>query len=109
MMPNSNFSASMRPQLSGRTSFPQHNAILVLVVLTIPPLLVAWICGYRQPKELVTVAVLLSALTLALTVTFGKLTGVSTGMIEPILVRALAGFLAGTIAVWHAAQPRPVA
>lgn len=88
----------------GRLKVPQHNFVLAPVVLTIPPLLVAWICGYRRPKELLVVAVLLSVLTLALTVIFGKLTGVSTGMVEPIIVRTLAGFLAGTIAFWRAGR-----
>jgi hypothetical protein len=82
----------------GHLKVPQHNAILAPVVLTVPPLLVAWICGYRRPKELIIVAVLLSALTLVLTVTFGRITGISTGMAEPILVRTLAGFVAGMIA-----------
>lgn len=91
----------------GRLKVPQHNAILAPVVLTIPPLLVAWICGYCRPKELIFMAGLLSVLTLVLTVIFGRLTGISTGMIEPILVRTLAGFLAGTIAVWRMDRPRP--
>jgi hypothetical protein len=90
----------------GRLKVPQHNFILAPVVLTVPPLLVAWICGYRCPKELIVVAVLLSALTLALTVIFGKLTGVSTGMTEPIIVRSLAGYLAGTTAVWRTNRAR---
>ena len=84
----------------GHLKVPQHNAILAPVVLSVPPLLVAWICGYRRPKELMAVAVLLSVLTLGLTVLLGRLSGVSTGMLEPILVRTLAGFLAGTLAVW---------
>lgn len=88
----------------GHLKVPQHNAILAPVVLTVPPLLVAWICGYRRPKELIAVAILLSALTLALTVTFGRITGISTGMAEPILVRTLAGFLAGVIANQMAAK-----
>jgi len=91
----------------GHLKVPQHNAILAPVVLTIPPLLVAWICGYRRPKELVAVAVLLSVLTLGLTVTFGRITGVSTGMLEPIIVRTLAGFIAGMIAVWQTNRTRP--
>ena len=40
----------------GHLKVPQDNAILAPVVLTIPPLLVAWICGYRRPKELIAVA-----------------------------------------------------
>ena len=91
----------------GHLKIPQHNAILAPVVLTVPPLLVAWICGYRRPKELIAVAVLLSVLTLALTVTFGRITGVSTGMIEPSIVRTLAGFLSGVIAVWRMDKLRP--
>ena len=82
----------------GHLKAPQHNAILAPVVLTIPPLLAAWICGYHRPRELVIVALLLSVATLVLTVTLGKLTGISTGMAEPVLVRALSGFLAGLIA-----------
>ncbi len=91
----------------GHLKVPQHNGILAPVVLTVPPLLVAWICGYRRPKELAAVAVLLSVMTLVLTVTFGRITGVSIGMIEPILNRLLAGFLAGMIAVWWMDRVRP--
>ena len=81
----------------GHLKVPQDNAILAPVVLTIPPLLVAWICGYRRPKELIAVAVSLSLLTLGLTVIAGALTGISTGMVEPIINRTLAGFLVGSI------------
>ena len=83
----------------GRLKVPQDNAILAPIVLTIPPLLVAWTCGYRRPKELILVAVSLSLMTLGLTAVAGKLTGVSTGMLEPIINRTLAGFLVGLIAV----------
>lgn len=91
----------------GHLKVPQHNAILAPVVLTIPPVLAAWICGYRRPKELAVLAVLLSVLTLVFTVVFGRLTGVSTGMIEPIIVRTVAGFLAGTIANWQINRTQP--
>jgi hypothetical protein len=84
--------------VAGHLKVPQHNAILAPVVLTIPPLLVAWICGYRRPGELIAVAVSLSLLTLGLTIIAGRLTGISTGMAEPIVVRVLAGFLAGMLA-----------
>jgi hypothetical protein len=76
---------------------PQDNAILAPIVLTIPPVLAAWLCGYRRPKEWAAVAVLLSVLTLVITIVAGKITGISTGMIEPIIDRVLAGFLAGAI------------
>jgi hypothetical protein len=82
----------------GRLKVPQDNAILAPVVLTIPPVLAAWICGYRWPKEMGVVAVLLSVLTLGFTLLAGRLTGVSTGFLEPIVVRALSGFLAGAFA-----------
>lgn len=81
----------------GRLRVPQDNAILAPVVLTVPPLLAAWATGRRRPRALIVLAVLLSVLTLGLTLIAGRLTGVSTGMAEPLIVRALAGFLAGLI------------
>ncbi|MBI5395614.1 MAG: hypothetical protein HZA91_09995 [Verrucomicrobia bacterium] len=90
----------------GHLKVPQDNAILAPVVLTIPPVLAAWICGYRWPKELVLVAIVLSVLTLGLTLLAGRLTGVSTGLLEPIIVRAIAGFLAGSIV--NRGRPRAV-
>jgi hypothetical protein len=74
---------------------PQDNAILAPVVLTVPPVLAAWICGYRRPKAWIIAAALLSVLTLGFTLLAGRLTGVSTGLVQPIIVRALAGFVAG--------------
>lgn len=82
----------------GRLKVPQDNAILAPIVLTIPPLLTAWICGYRRPKDWVTVAALLGVLTLVFTLLAGRLTQVSTGLLEPIIVRSIAGFLGGMIA-----------
>ncbi len=82
----------------GHLKVPRDNVILAPVVLTIPPVLVAWLCGYRRPRELVTVAVWLSGLTLLLTVLANRITGVKTGLLEPIFIRLLAGFLAGLIA-----------
>ena len=82
----------------GHLKVPQDNAILAPVVLTVPPVVAVWLCGFRRPRELATTAVLLSVLTLALTLLVGRLTGVSTGMLEPIINRSLAGFLGGVIA-----------
>lgn len=82
----------------GHLKPPQDNAILGPVVLTIPPVLAAWLCGYRRPRELATVAILLSVFTLVLTVVVNWITGVNTGMIEPIVNRLLAGFVAALIA-----------
>jgi hypothetical protein len=81
----------------GRLRVPQDNAILAPVVLTVPPLLAAWAIGRRRLRELLLLALLLSALTLVLTLAAGRLTGVKTGIVEPLIVRAAAGFLAGLV------------
>ena len=81
----------------GRLRVPQDNAILAPVVLTVPPMLTAWICGYRRPKEFIIVAVLAGVMTLLLTAVAGRLTGISTGLAEPIVVRTIAGFFSGII------------
>ena len=90
----------------GHLKPPQDNAVLAPIVLTIPPLVAAWLCGYRRPRMLIWTAILLSVLTLLLTAIAGRLTGISTGMVEPILNRVLVGFLAGLIANrWIARAP----
>ncbi|MCX7010420.1 MAG: hypothetical protein NTY53_24795 [Kiritimatiellaeota bacterium] len=81
----------------GGLRVPRDNAILAPVVLTLPPLLTAWLGGYRWPGELMVMALALAVLTLVLTLLFGNLTGVSTGLLEPLLVRSLAGFLTGLL------------
>jgi hypothetical protein len=81
----------------GGLRVPQDNAVIAPIILTIPPVLAAWISGYRRPKEWAILAVLASVLTLGLTLLAGRITGISTGLVEPIIVRTLAGFLAGTI------------
>ena len=75
----------------------EDNAVIAPIVLTIPPVLAAWIAGYRRPKEWIILAILASVLTLGLTLLACRITGISTGLAEPIVVRTLAGFLAGTI------------
>lgn len=70
---------------------------LRLVVLTIPPALATWVCGYRKPKEFALLALLASVLTAGISILVGRLTGVSTGMVEPIINRSIAGFLAAAI------------
>ena len=77
---------------------PRDNAVIAPIVLTIPPVLTTWICGYRRPNEFVTLAVLTSILTLIVTLGIDRLTGKSTGLLQPILSRFISGFLAGTIA-----------
>jgi hypothetical protein len=81
----------------GGLRVPEDNAVIAPIVLTIPPVLAAWIAGYRRPKEWIILAILASVLTLGLTLLACRITGISTGLAEPIVVRTLAGFLAGTI------------
>ena len=82
----------------GGLRVPRDNAILAPVVLTLPPILTGWICGYGWPKGFIALAVGLALLTLGLTLLAGRLTGISTGLVEPLVVRFLAGFLASVIA-----------
>ena len=77
---------------------PQDNARIAPVILTISPLLAALISGYRKPKALLTVVVLTAAITVAVTLTFINITGISTGLIEPAINRLTAGLLAGLAA-----------
>jgi hypothetical protein len=76
---------------------PRDNAIIAPLLLTISPVAAALICGYRRPKEFVLLVVLTVVLTVLCVLVFSRLTGISTGLIEPIIVRSLAGFLAAAI------------
>jgi hypothetical protein len=80
-----------------RLRIPQDNAIIAPILLTISPIAAAWICDYRRPRELITVAVLAVFLTLLIVIVFGRVTGISTGLAAPIVIRSLAGFLAGVM------------
>lgn len=80
-----------------RLRIPQQNAIIAPIILTIPPLLAAWIAGYRSPKELVVVAVATAVFTLVVTLTVTHFTGVATGLLEPLINRPIAGFLAALL------------
>jgi len=91
----------------GGLRVPRDNAILAPVVLTLPPLLTAWLSGFRWPGEFIALAMGLAVLTLVLTLLFGRLTGVSTGLVEPLLVRSLAGFLASVLANRITARAKP--
>ncbi len=82
----------------GGLRVPHDNAVIAPIILTVPPALAALISGYRRPKEFVILVILTSILTLSLTIVGGRLTGISTGLVEPIIVRTIAGFLAATIA-----------
>lgn len=84
----------------------RDNALIWPVILTIPPVLATWICGYRWPKEFVTLVVLTSVLTFVITQLVIKVTGISTGVIEGMINRAVPGFLAAAITKRVAAKTR---
>jgi len=66
----------------------------------------AWMCGYRRPKELLTLAYLTAVLTFILTQVVMKTTGVYHGFTEPIIDRWISAFLAGQITKRLAAQAK---
>lgn len=74
---------------------PQDNARIAPVILTIPPILAALASGYRKPKAFVTIVVLTAIITVAVTHAFIKITGISAGLVEPMINRLVAGVLAG--------------
>ncbi len=81
-----------------RWRVPEDNARIAPAVLTIPPMLAAWLSGYRRPlKDFLTVAELAAILTLLITIIVSRLSGVSTGLVEPIVNRSAAGWLAALI------------
>ena len=80
-----------------RLRIPQDNAIIAPILLIVSPLAAALICGYRRPKELIVAAVATVFLTLVFVMAFGRITGISTGIAPPIVLRTLAGCLAGAL------------
>lgn len=77
---------------------PQDNARIAPVLLTLAPALAAALSGFRRPlKDLLTVVAFASLLTLLITVVVSRLSGISTGLIEPIINRSIAGWLAAAI------------
>ena len=76
---------------------PKDNARIAPVLLTLAPVLAAGFSGFRRPlKDFLTVAALASILTLLITIVVSRLSGISTGLIEPIINRSIAGWLAAT-------------
>ena len=76
---------------------PGDNARIAPILLTIPPVLAALVCGYRRPKAFLLVVILTVVLTVMITLAANRVTGISTGLVEPIVTRSLAGLLAGAI------------
>ncbi len=83
--------------LCGGLRVPEDNATIAPLILTVPPILAATLAGYGKPKEFVMLVVFTVVLTMVITLTVNKLTGISTGLLEPIINRSIAGFLAATI------------
>ena len=76
---------------------PKDNAIIAPILLTASPVLAALITGFRRPKEFFLVILLAVAMTLLCSSVFGRLTGIKTGLLEPVVIRSLAGLLAAAI------------
>lgn len=81
-----------------RLKIPADNAIIAPIILTIPPVIAARIAGYRAGRGLFLLAGLTAVLTLGVTLLVTHFTGVSTGLIEPLINRPAAAFLAAVIA-----------
>jgi hypothetical protein len=81
-----------------RLKIPQHNSIIAPIILTLPPMLAAWLAGYRTRKGLLLLAGLTAVLTVVVTLTVTHFTGVSTGLREPLINRPIAAVLAAIIA-----------
>jgi hypothetical protein len=77
---------------------PADNWRIAPIILVLPPLLAAWLTGHRRSKELLVLAGLACVLTLVITLAVNRLTGIHTGLLEPIINRTLAGFLAALAA-----------
>jgi hypothetical protein len=84
----------------------KDDALIWLIILTIPPVLAAWTCGYRRPKGFVLLVVLTAVLTFIITQIVVYCTLFHTGLVEPIIDRSIAGFLAGEITKQVAAKTR---
>ena len=82
-----------------KKTVPQDNKILAPIVLTVPPVVSALVSGYRRLGEFVALVLLTTVLTLEVTIVVNKVTGVSTGLLEPIIDRWIAGFLAAVLTV----------
>lgn len=77
---------------------PQDNARIAPILLTLPPVLVVAFSGYRRPfKDFIATAALVAVLTVAITVVVNRLSGITTGLIEPIINRSAAGWLAAAL------------
>jgi hypothetical protein len=75
----------------------KDSALIWAIILTVPTVLAAWICGYRGVKEFALVAGLTALLTFVITQLLMRSIPFSTGLVEPIVERSLAALLAAEI------------
>ncbi len=83
----------------GRLRVPEDNAIIAPIILIVAPIAAGWLCGYRTPKTLAILAGTTVALTLLGVFVVNRLTGISTGLVAPIVIRTAAGALAARLTV----------
>ncbi len=89
----------------GRLHIPDDNAVIAPILLVVSPVAAALICGYRRPITVIALAVLTVVMTVALVIGFGRLTGISTGLAPPIVLRTLAGSFACLVSSRMSALP----
>lgn len=82
----------------GGLRIPEDTGKVAIVLLTVVPALAAFLSGFRTLKSFLIVAFSAALLTLFLTVSVNKLTGLGTGNVEPIIVRFISGFIAAYFA-----------
>jgi hypothetical protein len=81
----------------GRLRIPQDNATIAPILLIASPLIASWFCHYRRLRDLLLLSFLAVLLTLLFVLVFSRLTGISTGIFPPIVLRTAAGFVAALI------------
>ena len=77
-----------------RLRIPEDNAVIASILLAVSPVAAALVCRYRRPRSILLLSIVTVLLTIALVMAFGRLTGISTGIVPPIVIRTLAGYLA---------------
>lgn len=81
----------------GGLRVPEDNAKIAPLILVLPPILAALLAGYRGRKELIILVILTAVFTVAITLSVNRITGISTGLVEPVINRSVAGFLAAVL------------
>jgi len=81
----------------GGLRVPENNAQIAPVILTIPAIISALVTGYKSLKEFLSIIVITGILTLVFTLIFIRITGISTGFVEPTINRFTAGLVAALI------------